>query len=189
MDDRYRAALHKLESGDPVPWSSSGSYIEDLKRQLNPSHHTTFERAMQFRAREKRHLATVSEERDDLQQQLRDARLEHSKMQYRMALQNSNYQMRLNVERARTRNASSRGSSSLRDEPPTDGVGPSQERNLPEQQPDDGPAQRERVESSGNPPDLGGHASEHGSEERADGSESGASVPPTEGPVHERGES
>ena len=188
MDDRYRAALHKLEAGDPVPWSSSGSYIEDLKRQLNPSHHTTFERAMQFRTREKRHLATVSEERDDLQQQLRDARLEHSKMQYRMALQNSNYQMRLNVERARTRNARSRGSSSLRGEPTAEGVGSSEARNPPEQQPDDGPAQRERLESPGEPPDLGGHASEHGSEELADRSEPGASVPPTEGPVREGGE-
>ena len=188
MDARYAAALQRFNSGAPVPWSSSGSYVEDLQRQLNPSHHNTFERAMEFRMREKEHLASISEERDSLRAQLRDAKLERLKMQHTLDMQNSNYKLLLNGKRTRNRNSGSRGPSPVRDQPPPDSIGSGQGRRQIEQQHDN-----EAADSGGGgppsaAPDLGGHAGEHGAQERTDGSEPVASVPSAEGAVCEGGE-
>jgi len=187
MDPRYAAALKRLEAGVPAPWSSSGSYIEDLRRQWSPSHHNTFERAMQFRMREQEHLASVKEERDDLHMQLRDARMERLKMQHKLEMEISNLKL-LNGRRSRDRSVGTGGSGPIRVQPPTDGVGPHEEQRAAEQQHDHAAAQPCGDGSPSESPDLGGHASEHSVGERPDGADTVAGVPPAEGAVREGGE-
>lgn len=187
MDPRYAAALQRLEAGVPAPWSSSGSYIEDLRRQWSPSHHNTFERAMRFRMREQEHLANVTNERDHLQVQLRDARMEALKMHQTLEMQNSNLRL-LNGRRSTDRSIGTGGSDPLRVQPPTDGVGPHEEQRAAEQQHDHAAAQPCGDGPPSESPDLGGHASEHGVGERSDGADTVASVPSAEGAVREGGE-
>lgn len=187
MDARYAAALKRLEAGVPAPWSSSGSYIEDLRRQWSPSHNNTFERAMQFRMREQEHLASVTEERDGLQTQLRDARIEVLKMQHKLNLQNSNMKL-LHGRRSRDRSVGTGGSDPVRVQPPTDGVGPHEEQRAAEQQHDHAAAQPCGDGSPSKSPDLGGHASEHSVGQRSDGADTVASVPSAESAVREGGE-
>ncbi len=195
MDARFRAALDRLNNGAAVPWSSSGSYVEDLQRQLNPAHHSTFERAMQFRAREKEAFSTLAQERDTLKRELRDARMAAARNKYAMQVQNSNMRLLANGRRpsANTSNARPSRPDPVPHEPTPERVRPGVQC-AREQRTDDGPARDGgghvdvQPELHTDAPDLAGHSGEHGAEEQPAEPDSGAGVQAAEGTVREGGE-